>query len=176
MLVARRRIPTRTRQLGGFHLRFQPRPLFLQKKKKKTAFLPSPTKTSPETRNMADCGCAPKCACGAEKRGELSEGGGVFFFEEFSRVGALLSVGLKAQKKTLFLSTSPPLTLNSRLQVLLHRMRREVRLREVRMLQEGRRRRVLLRRRRGMLRGRLLLRPGVSFFSFSPFFLFLSLF
>ena len=91
-------------------------------------------------------------------------------------MGALLSVGLKAQKKTLFLSTSPPLTLNSRLQVLLHRMRREVRLREVRMLQEGRRRRVLLRRRRGMLRGRLLLRPGVSFFSFSPFFLFLSLF
>lgn len=49
----------------------------------------------------------------------------------------------------------------SRLQVLLHRLRREVRLREVRVLEEGDRRRGLLRWGRGLLRRGLLLRHRV---------------
>ena len=150
-------------------------------KKKKTAFF-LPTKTSlPKNTNqstMADCGCAPKCACGAEKIGEFRL---PFSFER----GLCFSVGLKnsTKKKTHF-SLSLSLfflsfdlfhtqnSKNSRLQVLLQRLRREVRLRKVRVLQEGRRRRGLLRRRRGVLRGRLLLRDRVrgSFFFFLSFF------
>jgi hypothetical protein len=46
-----------------FLFRFQ-----TKKKKKKTA---PPSSSSPKKQqNMADCGCAPKCACGAEKIGE----------------------------------------------------------------------------------------------------------
>lgn len=76
----------------------------------------------------------------------------------------------KKEEKLTSLSLSRPRKRNqkhSRLQVLLHRLRREVRLREVRVLQEGGRRRGLLRRRRGVLRGRLLLRDRVRNFFYS---------
>jgi len=54
---------------------------------------------------MADCGCAPKCACGADKRGE-------FFREEeeelfFSRRG---EGSLSRTLDSLFLSLSPSLS------------------------------------------------------------------
>ena len=73
-------------------------------KKKKTAFF-LPTKTYlPKNTNqstMADCGCAPKCACGAEKIGEFRL---PFSFER----GLCFSVGLKnsTKKKLTFLSLS----------------------------------------------------------------------